>query len=93
MASLEKTESQKKDKENILPEMLVVDKVKIRIGLKDMCMITAKLIRYDRRIAENLLKTYGEYGCSFPDDCNRFPCEEMTCNADECTNGDACKGY
>lgn len=93
MTNLEKTERQKKDKENIFPEMLVVGEVKIPIGLQEMCIITAKLIRYDKRIAENLLKTYGEYGCPFPDSCNRFPCEKMSCNADECTNGYAHKGY
>jgi hypothetical protein len=26
-------------------------------------------------------------GCSFPEHCNRFPCETLCCNADECDNG------
>ena len=92
MANLEKTERQKNNLD-ILPEMLVVDEVKIRIGLDEMCIIAAKLIRYDKTIVENLLRTEGHYGCSFPDSCNRFPCEKMTCNADTCTNGWAHKGY
>lgn len=25
--------------------------------------------------------------CPFPEECNQFPCQDMTCHADACSNG------
>ena len=27
------------------------------------------------------------FGCPFPEDCDRFPCDTLGCNADECDGG------
>ena len=37
--------------------------------------------------AVKALLKHPESDCPFPKDCNRFPCETMSCNADTCENG------
>ena len=34
-----------------------------------------------------ILLDYPRGNCPFPDSCDEFPCERLTCNADVCSNG------
>lgn len=41
-------------------------------------------------VIERILKLRGldeMMSCPFPFDCNKFPCESLFCNGDECHNG------
>lgn len=40
------------------------------------------------KILEIILNT-DRLGCPFPDACEIFPCQELHCNADVCSNGHA----
>lgn len=64
-------------------------RVEIKLTLDEKLGVVAELIAdyKGKKAVENILKNGGRYGCPFPKECNRFPCEDMWCNADVCSNG------
>ena len=51
--------------------------------------IVAKWAKTCPDAVRNLLErpAHVKGNCPFPEECNQFPCPDMTCNADCCSNG------
>ncbi len=61
--------------------------IEIVLTLDEKLAVVAEMVQKQRRAVTYLLENGGRYGCPFPGQCKRFPCEDMWCNSDTCSNG------
>lgn len=67
--------------------------IEIKLTLSEKLRATTELIAdpKGKQAVQILLDNEGKYKCPFPEDCNVFPCSDLWCNADCCSNGNAYK--
>jgi len=70
--------------------MKITRKSKIELTKDEMFLTTVMFCRDNPEAAEKILSTIKSgqiVSCPFPFQCNCFPCEDLICNADCCSNG------
>lgn len=66
--------------------MRIKREFKIDLDDEEELSILRKWANKDPKVLEILLKNPKGF-CPFPDQCKRFPCQTLNCNADTCDNG------